>query len=199
MFGRQLISFLVAEQREQLKEKHLEEFRKEREYLWKKRQYCQENPRKAGIIEADGMDQFKTNVPHVADAPKDLSNIFRYFLLYVTFSFLKQWPNCFFRLKIHIIGGLVNGVRHNVAWHYDNFKHDPNLTVMTLILLLFQLPRPWPTKLFVQLDNCIRENKNAIVFAFCAYLVMIGLFEEVISTAGFRKALKNVIKHCFSG
>lgn len=37
----------------------------------------------------------------------------------------------------------------------------------------------FPKKLYIQLDNTARENKNRCVLSFLAYLVQIQIFDEV--------------------
>ena len=68
---------------------------------------------------------------------------------------------------------------------FMQWPHDPNLTVNTLVHILSEcLPamskkRSLPEKLYIQLDNCVRENKNKFVLTFLALLVQIGIFKEV--------------------
>ena len=84
------------------------------------------------------------------------------------------------------------------------WPHDPNLTVtilcevsriifqctyntimqsMQVILAHFNklkgLLQPLPKKLYLQLDNTARENKNRCVLVFLAFLVEKFIFEEV--------------------
>jgi hypothetical protein len=46
-------------------------------------------------------------------------------------------------------------------------------------MLFFSLSAQIPKKLFLQMDNCWRENKNRFVLAFCDRLVALGVFESV--------------------
>ena len=39
--------------------------------------------------------------------------------------------------------------------------------------------QPLPHRLLIQMDNCVRENKNKYVMAFFAILVELGIFTEV--------------------
>ena len=45
------------------------------------------------------------------------------------------------------------------------------------------LPIPLPKKLFLQLDNSAKDNKNPYVMAFCSLLIARRVFKEV--TVGF--------------
>lgn len=62
------------------------------------------------------------------------------------------------------------------------WPHDPNLTVNALICVLDK----WNHRhglapvLYLQLDNCVRENKNNIVICFLALMVDFGIFEKVL-------------------
>ena len=52
-----------------------------------------------------------------------------------------------------------------------------------------------PPVLYLQMDNCARENKNQFVFALLSLLVEIGVFEKVIlkSYQGTTELVKNII------
>jgi hypothetical protein len=59
---------------------------------------------------------------------------------------------------------------------------DPNFTceVLYRVLRAEQEERgKLPDKLYLQFDNCIRENKNTMVFAYCCWLVERGIFKQV--------------------
>ena len=57
------------------------------------------------------------------------------------------------------------------------YPHDPNLTCNVLAISLTQkYPEgKMPPKLYVQMDNCGRENKNRFFFAFCGLMIAKGL------------------------
>ena len=50
---------------------------------------------------------------------------------------------------------------------------------LTVILLFMQFGQLPPT-MYLQMDNCWRENKNLYVFCFLALLVELGIFEKVV-------------------
>ncbi|KAL5479849.1 hypothetical protein EMCRGX_G023439 [Ephydatia muelleri] len=66
------------------------------------------------------------------------------------------------------------------------WPHDPNLTIQVLCQVIFDhfnnlvtKSQPLPRKLFLQLDNTARENKNRCALSFLSLLVHKGIFEEV--------------------
>ena len=61
------------------------------------------------------------------------------------------------------------------------WPHDSNLTVTTILNMVVEADKicPLPEKLYLQLDNTPRENKNKYVLAFCALLVKEKVFKKV--------------------
>ena len=51
--------------------------------------------------------------------------------------------------------------------------------LLRLLLSQFKALPSLPDKLYIQMDNCGRENKNQFVFALLALLVEKGIFHEV--------------------
>ena len=80
-----------------------------------------------------------------------------------------------------IAGCLVHGVGSYNFIDFLQWPHDCNLTITTLLITLTEIfnLKPLPSKLYIQMDNCVRENKNKYVMAFLLYLVEIGIFTEV--------------------
>ena len=58
------------------------------------------------------------------------------------------------------------------------WPHDSNLTTTILLHALKQVDR-LPQVLYLQLDNCFRENKNRYVLSLCALLVEKKVFRKV--------------------
>ena len=141
------------------KQLHYSRNETERRFLWGKRAYCVENPKSAFILEGDGMDQAKCVVPRLSECPKSLSKIAR--------------------VKNHISGWLLNGQKYFTITHHDFWKCDSNLTLSMLCMALANVPVPWPAVFYLQMDNCIRENKNITVFCFLALLVYHKIFDRV--------------------
>ena len=87
------------------------------------------------------------------------------------------------------LGVIIHG---HVSYAYTDllqWPHDPNLTIniLTRVLLrrfleLINSNSHLPKKLYLQLDNCMRENKNRHVLGFLGLLVQEQVFEEVLRT-----------------
>lgn len=119
-------------------------------------------------IIVDGMDQNATHLPHFKRKSKSAVNLWH--------------------LRTHVTGAIVHGKGCYTYCDILQWPHDPNLTMnIFLLLLLYQLTEiknnclTMPKKLFVQLDNCMRENKNRHVLGFLSLLVEERVFEEVYS------------------
>ena len=92
------------------------------------------------------MDQNKTNIPHLLHSTKYSQNLWR--------------------LRTHLTGHTKS---KQAFGFYDimQFSHDSNLTINALLKVLtdrFASGDPLPRVLYVQLDNCFRENKNKYFF-----------------------------------
>ena len=59
--------------------------------------------------------------------------------------------------------------------------HDSNMVINCLMNTLVQESKDGilPPTLYIQLDNCWRENKNRFFIGFMAYLVALDIFQEV--------------------
>ena len=115
----------------------------------------------------DGMDNSKTHLPRERRISKEHANVSR--------------------LKSHLVGVIVhsglssNGKEIFTCLDLFEWPHDPNLTANALICVLDkwnQLHGLAPV-LYLQLDNCVRENKNNVIICFLAFLVDLDIFEKV--------------------
>ncbi|XP_052260757.1 uncharacterized protein LOC127864907 [Dreissena polymorpha] len=121
-------------------------------YYYNKKDQAQRNPSQHMSIIIDGMDQAKTNLPHFAGRnPKNLHAVDL--------------------LHTHVTGVLSHG--HGGFHAYvdiNEYPHDPNLTINIILKELLRQAKAnnnfLPPNLFIQADNCWRENKNRYVFAF---------------------------------
>ena len=107
----------------------------------------------------DGMDQSKTALPHFVRECKQTSQMVK--------------------VKTHLTGVIVHGLQD--SWGFfdcDQFPHASNLTINVLINVL-SMYDSLPPVLYLQLDNCYRENKNKYVIAFCCLLVELGIFKKI--------------------
>ena len=87
------------------------------------------------------------------------------------------------RLKIHIDIACVHGSKPRVYLGYENMYSDPNMTceVLYRTLRAEQEERgALPDILYLQLDNCIRENKNTVLFCYICWLVERGIFKSAL-------------------
>ena len=84
-------------------------------------------------------------------------------------------------LRTHLTGVLVHGTGSFCFYDYLQWPNDCNLTIFAILSTLIELSkhRPLPPKLLIQMDNCVRENKNKYVFGFLALLVELNIFKEV--------------------
>ena len=105
------------------------------------------------------MDQSKTNLLHFPSPPKAIAS-----LLY---------------LPIHLAAGIVHGKSVEVFLEEGKrWPHDTNLTLHVLMEIL-QKHKEKQEVLYLQLDNCSRENKNKWVLYFVLLLVKKGIFQKV--------------------
>lgn len=113
-------------------------------------------------IIVDGMDQNTTMVPKMRQTVKNIESRF---------------------VKTHLCGVLVHGIGlYADVWIDAHHKHDSNQVVTTVMHVINDVKRRKgrvPPTLRIQADNCTRENKNVYMFALCASLVGLGIFQEV--------------------
>ncbi|XP_053403165.1 uncharacterized protein LOC123565917 [Mercenaria mercenaria] len=129
--------------REELKQRrhaHLIKQSEQRRKYYKHRSKAKNNPHKYLSIIIDGMDQNKTCLPHMVSESKFIN---------------QMW-----KLKVHLTGVVVHGVATHGFSDYNQVKHDSNLTITVLMKILLLMPK-LPGTLYLQMDNCGRENKNS--------------------------------------
>ena len=113
------------------------------------------------------MDNSKTHLPRERRISKEHANVSR--------------------LKSHVVGAIVHsglsthGKEVFACIDLFEWAHDPNLTVNALISVLdkWNHLHGLAPVLYLQLDNCVRENKNNVVICFLALLVDLDIFEKV--------------------
>ena len=117
----------------------------------------------------DDMDNMKSYLPKITENPKSLVGLKR--------------------IKTKITGCIISSslYEQNRKCHFmtnhDQFENgsDKNVTVIYNLLQIFLNDFGFlPHKLFIQTDNCWRENKNKFVLAFLYCLVEMNIFEEII-------------------
>jgi hypothetical protein len=112
----------------------------------------------------DGMDNQKTSIPHLGAMLKN-----------------KAVDGAGMPLQTKLLGVLVPGRAFYGFITLPTMYHGANATWTALLHVLDNLKKeePLPPVLLLQLDNCGKDNKNVLAFAFLALLVLIGVFEEV--------------------
>lgn len=135
--------------------------RQERARYYSNRQKAIDDPVDCLSMICDGMDQNKTNLPSFVRSTKACQNLWR--------------------LRTHLTGCLVHGLGCYSFFDFLQISHDCNLTLTCVLLTIVEVlkQRKLPRRLLLQMDNCVRENKNKYVFGFLAYLVEKKVFSEV--------------------
>ena len=154
----------------------------ERAELAKNIALAKKRPNEYLYIAIDGMDQAKTELPHLCQMP--------------------HWRGdaSFTALKVHVTGVMVHGPDQTLVFtHYQNVHTGGSLTAHLLHLSLRKVwkgieettastvqaqnsPRcpQFPKTLTLQMDNSGKDNKNNTVFQYLALLVARGIFETVL-------------------
>lgn len=166
---------------------HLDDIKAERKYYHDKRREAVQNPADVLSIILDGADQGSYGQQNsTATAPIVATNSKANELLilcsgYPHFKEQTKTSSGMFKQKYHLIGALVHGVGPWIYTMSHRFPADPNVTIEVLQRVLTDLSEErggaLPKKLYLQLDNCGRENKNAAVMAYISWLVQRKVFE----------------------
>lgn len=104
------------------------------------------------------MDQMKLMIPQFVNQMKAYSS---------------AW-----RLKTHLTGVLNHGREASGFFDINQWPHDSNLTINVLLRVLLRM-ESIPDRLYLQMDNCWRENKNQFVLTFLGVLVQLDIFKKV--------------------
>ena len=115
----------------------------------------------------DGMDQKTTNVPRVRRLSKAMSALST--------------------VGTHLVGNIIHsgqgpyGKEIYGSFDYYQWPHDSNLTISVLLDALCRWCEEYrlPPILYLQFDNCVRENKNRYMYAVLALLIELKIFEKV--------------------
>ena len=144
------------------------------------------------------MDQSKTNIPQVQKVSKSVQNL-KQLRTHITgnidkgmhalkvdpvsFNFKSFEYVCLVLKYDLLIGALVHtrcdgGKKAYAFVDLHQFAHDSNLTI-TVLLNVLQDTNARAQVLYLQLDNCYRENKNRYILALCALFVEARIFRKV--------------------
>jgi hypothetical protein len=142
---------------------HLEFMSRERQEYYNKRTKAIRCPGGDYLsIIIDGADQSAYGLPYFMQSTKTTAAVY------------KQ--------KMVLVGAIIHGVGTQIYTVSDKWKKDPNLTAEVLQRVLKSLENkkmPLPPILYLQLDNCCRENKNKAFMAYLAWLVKRKIFTEI--------------------
>lgn len=150
------------QKRKLLQEKRARHLRKqnlERQKYYKHQQKAKSYPNRYLSLIIDGMDQSKTQLPHFVHASK--------------------FTSAMWRLRVHLVGVIVHGIGVYGFFDLFEYSHSTNLTLSVLLSVIYMLRESLPDVLYLQMDNCARENKNRYLLAFMAYLVEKGVFRKI--------------------
>jgi len=142
---------------------HLNAIRRERIEYKKKRDRSILHPDQYLSMIIDGADQSAFGLPHLTVVTKDDRGQ---------------------ALKVRLVGVLHHGRPNKLRLFTLTAEHQTgaNHIVETIHRFLNELAQKGPLAktLYLQLDNCIRENKNRFLFAYLESLVHWGVFDDVI-------------------
>ncbi|XP_022808902.1 uncharacterized protein LOC111345874 isoform X2 [Stylophora pistillata] len=132
---------------------------KERKVYYHHRDKAKKYPQKYACIAQDGMDQAKLLLPRLVVIAHAYANARK--------------------LRTHLTGVLNHGRQPKGYFDLFQYPHDANLTINILLLELQSMGEDLPDTLYLQMDNCWRENKNQFVLNFLALLVKLDIFVKV--------------------
>ena len=136
---------------------------RERGFYHSKQQEAVNNPAHFLSVALDGTDQMPNGFPHFGQKIKG--------------------DGTGKRLKMHTQIAMVHGRPAMVFVACEDIAGDPNLTIECLnrIFKREEEQREYglPETLYLQLDNCFRENKNTYVFVYLVWLIERAVFKEI--------------------
>jgi hypothetical protein len=124
---------------------HHKQHQAERVKFRKHKRKAKSYPSKYACISVDGMDSSKTHLPRTRMRNKETADKTR--------------------LRTHVIGALVYGLHQPASCyvHCDSFQQDSNMTIEVLLRCIGRLPHIGSdVTLYLQFDNCWRDNKNQV-------------------------------------
>ena len=130
-----------------------------------RKQESRQEPDKVLHLSWDGADQAAYALPYFTNPDKESVKIYK---------------TTMYLVGVRFYGG---DLRDFVFHHLPIFDRGANCSIEVLHRMLtkvYEKKGRLPKKLYIQLDNCWRENKNKYLFAFLGELVYRGIFDEVI-------------------
>ena len=138
--------------------------KRERGLYMEKIAKARKEPSKYISIAIDGTDKFPNGFPHFFEVTKETDGV---------------------RLKVHIIVVMVHGSRPRVYLGWESLKSDPNLVCECLFRTLRAeefLRGKLPDTLYLQVDNCWRENKNTYTEKFLEWISERKVFSQIFAS-----------------
>lgn len=145
---------------------HVIHVQSERIYYRAKRQHAQTFKEQCISLIVDGTDQGSWGTPYFRQPTKDTAS--------------------FWKLKTHITGVMAHGHGSFIYTCQFNVHHGTNLNIEVINRTLLKLEEKYmeqnqqlPPRLFIQLDNTCKENRNKILFSYFDMLIRRGIFREI--------------------
>ena len=144
--------------------------RQERRVYYKHRYEARRFPDKYLTVIDDGMDQKTTNIPRVRHKTRATCNLTS--------------------AGTHLVGAILHSGQSSTGKDiYGSFDFyqwpqiDPNLTASVLLKMIAKWCQFYklPPIFYLQLDNCVKENKNQYMMWLFALLVELLVFDKVSS------------------
>ena len=148
--------------------------KQERSYLYYKRDLAKRYPNDYLSLIIDGADQSAYSLPHFWEIDKETSKV------------RKQRSHILGAIKHGIPGGSDATMQCYLSTISDKWEHGSNQTITFLQKVLVECEKRskrddgrLPPVLFLQADNCGRENKNRYLIAYLSSLIKKGIFKEI--------------------
>jgi hypothetical protein len=139
---------------------HYKFVKSERAYATAKANLAIERPTEALSIAIDGTDQLPKGLPQFSVDTSDEANKTD-------------------RIQVKFVLARVHGLATTCYDHGENIAGDPNLTIEIVqrsLKIAEKRLGKLPPELYIQLDNCFRENKNSYLMNYLGTLCERGLF-----------------------
>ena len=154
---------------ESLKEAHLTYVQRARDRMRDRARFAREHPDAVLMINVDGMDQAKTNIPN--ESLKDKGGC-------------AGMPLC-----VRLMGAIAYGRGWYGFWSLPQWGATSNLTLTALDYIIGDVLKEGrgrglqgshlPPRLVIQMDNTAKDNKNHNLLGFAGMLLSEGYFQEV--------------------
>lgn len=142
------------------KRAHIQAVMKERLEYRKKREKAMLHPRRYISFIIDGADQSAFGIPHFCTNVKSTTGN---------------------AMKVRLIGALEHGQPNKLLLMTltEEYETGANHIIQALHVCLNKHEGKLPEVLYLQLDNCTKENKNRFFFSFLEFLVQNGTFKQI--------------------